>query len=126
VTSTNTTTGYVIFPNRYTQKSNTVYYVCAVTSSGASGQPVQVCGDGVVIDDEPPSPGTVAIDNAVNGFLGNRGHVLVTWSGFSDVEREVSYLPDDVTVSYSVALGRDNYTVFILKAHINTQARAGE
>jgi hypothetical protein len=65
VTSTNTTTGYVIFPNRCTQKSNAVFYVCAVTS-GVSGQPVQVCGDGVVIDDDPPSPGTVAIDNAVN------------------------------------------------------------
>jgi hypothetical protein len=123
VTSANTTTGYVIFPNRYTQQRNAVFYVCAVTS-GVSGEPVQVCGDGVVIDDDAPSPGTVAIDNAVSGFLGNRGHALVTWSGFSDVEREVTDLPDDVTVSYTVALGRDNYTVFILKAHINTQARA--
>jgi hypothetical protein len=68
--------------------------------------PAHVCGDGVVIDDAPPSEGRVAVENADNGFLGNRGHVLVTWSGFSDVETEVTLLPDDVTLNFSVALGK--------------------
>lgn len=108
VTSQTTTTGYVTFPNLHTrQRSNAVFFVCAVTSR-ATGGSAQVCGDGVVIDDDPPARGTVTIDNAVNSFLSNRGHMLVTWSGFSDVETEVTYLPDDATLNYTVALGKRN------------------
>jgi hypothetical protein len=65
-----------------------------------------VCGDGVVIDDESPVGGTVTIRNADSGFLANHETVTVTWSGFSDVENDVTTnLLDDTTMSFSVALG---------------------
>jgi hypothetical protein len=114
VTSLTTSTGHVTFPrHRSRLQANTVYFVCAMTSRPLEGV-VQVCGDGVVIDDTPPSEGMVAIDNADNGFLDYRGHVLVTWSGFSDVETEVTYLPDDVTLNYSVALGEHIQQGFLI------------
>lgn len=113
VTSATTATGRVTFPRHLSKLQNGhVYFICAVTSAESSEEAaagsqtvLKVCGDGVVVDDSPPVKGSVAVGNADGGFLADRGHVLVTWSGFSDVEMEVSSLPDDVTFNYSVGLG---------------------
>lgn len=114
VTSATTATGRVTFPRHVSKlQHGHVYFVCAVTSAESSTEAaagsqtvLEVCGDGVVIDDSPPVKGSVAIGNADGGFLADRGHVLVTWSGFSDVETEASFLPGDITFNYSVALGK--------------------
>ncbi|XP_070204014.1 uncharacterized protein [Littorina saxatilis] len=113
VTSSATSTGHVTFPRHLSKlQHGRVYYICAMTSAEpvatvtpGSETARQLCGDGVVIDDTPPVKGSVTIDNANAGFLANGERVLVTWSGFADVETEVSVLPDDVTLNFSVALG---------------------
>ena len=114
VTSSSTSSGHVVFP-RHLSKLQTghVYYICAVMS----GEPSEhVCGDGVVIDDSPPVKGSVSIADSLNGYLADGGHVTVMWSGFSDVEAQVHSVPDDITLNYSVALGK--LFNFICKRHI--------
>ncbi|KAK7101794.1 hypothetical protein V1264_020121 [Littorina saxatilis] len=110
--SKKTDTGKVTFPTAVSRlQENTVYFICARVGSKhrvPSQDDVvleEVCGDGVVIDDSPPVAGTAVIGNAVSAFLGGEHRVLVSWTGFSDVENQVSNLPDDVTINYSVALG---------------------
>ncbi|KAK7496778.1 hypothetical protein BaRGS_00011987, partial [Batillaria attramentaria] len=97
----------VMFPRSDSKlQDGHVYFICArlsLTSSNGDVPFTDVCGDGVVIDDSPPEGGTVIIGNANNGYVVD--NVVVTWSGFSDVETRVSYLPDEVTLNYSVALG---------------------
>ncbi|XP_070207962.1 uncharacterized protein [Littorina saxatilis] len=108
VTSQETDTGSVVFPRTQAKlRSGRVYYVCVLTSSkhGEKQSTHELCGDGVAIDDTSPERGLVVIDNANNGYLGDGSHLLVTWSGFWDIEVDVPSLPDDITVNYSVALG---------------------
>ncbi|KAL8573303.1 hypothetical protein ACOMHN_032765 [Nucella lapillus] len=103
--------GQVSFsPHRSKLQGGHIYYACASwtgdSDRGASTQIDQyVCGDGVVIDDVPPVKGSVAIGNADSGYLAGSSHVMVTWSGFSDVETDIAILGDSVTLNYSVALG---------------------
>lgn len=100
VTSQSSDTGRVVFPRHHSHlQDGGVYYVCAQLTSST------VCGNGVVIDDSSPVAGTVSIGNAANGYLADNGHVLVTWTGFSDVETKARHLPNDVTLNYSVSLG---------------------
>ena len=94
----------VVFPNNGDMLENGVrYYVCARLSADAASNmlvPEELCGDGFLVDDDPPAPGDVAIQNAEDGYLAER-EVAVTWSGFHDASS-----PYDVTVlSYRVALG---------------------
>ncbi|KAK7493739.1 hypothetical protein BaRGS_00015068, partial [Batillaria attramentaria] len=109
-----TSDGKVVFPRAESKLvADRVYFVCALVNLATnfrntgtkSGPWTEVCGDGVVIDDTPPATGSVTISNAHSGFLADGGHVLVTWTGFSDVETAVTNLPDESTVKYSVALG---------------------
>ena len=98
-------TGTVSFPLALSRLRNgNVYFICALADGDSDNG--GICGDGVVIDDDPPVEGSVAIDSADSGYLGSGHRVLVTWSGFSDVETKVRYLPDVVTFNYSVALGK--------------------
>ena len=110
VTSSSTSSGHVVFPRHLAKLQNGhVYYVCAVTSVMTSGSwqtDHQACGDGVVVDDSPPVQGSVSIVGSDSGYLADGGHLTVTWSGFSDVETQVHSLPDDITLTYSVALGK--------------------
>ena len=125
MTSVTTTTGRVTFPRHLSKLQNGhVYFVCAVTSAESSNHAApgsravqEVCGDGVAIDDTPPTKGSVVICNANGGFLADGDHVLVTWSGFADVETDVTFLPDDVTFHYSVALGKKQQKV-IFELHV--------
>nr|KAG5707970.1 hypothetical protein BaRGS_025108 [Batillaria attramentaria] len=120
VTSEVSDDGTVTFPrDKADLQGRRVYYVCAslaaldltndVQNRSAAGYPEaqEVCGNGFVVDDDPPLPGTVVISNANSGYLAYRGRVLVTWSGFSDVEKDVTDLPFQTTLNYSVALGND-------------------
>ncbi|KAK7483107.1 hypothetical protein BaRGS_00025675, partial [Batillaria attramentaria] len=114
VTSQSDSKGVVVFPESGSQlRDGHVYFVCARLSprplhhSSVDLEPSDVCGDGVVIDDASPAVGSVTIVNAQSGFLADNSHVVVTWAGFSDVETRVSYLPQDVTLNYSVALAED-------------------
>ncbi|KAK7496776.1 hypothetical protein BaRGS_00011985 [Batillaria attramentaria] len=99
----------VTFPRADSElRDGHVYFICARLSPNPSDGDSDItvsdlCGDGVVIDDSPPEGGTVVIGNANNGYVVD--NVVVTWSGFSDVETRVSYVPDEVTLNYSVALG---------------------
>lgn len=108
--------GTVVFSRQSTNfQHGTVYYVCArILPRSANTQnvfraeetdDVVKCGDGFVVDDERPVGGTVVISNAESGYLADRGSVAVTWEGFSDVENDVMTLPDNRTLTFSVALG---------------------
>lgn len=127
-----TENGKVVFPRDLSRFAHgTVYYVCALISprewsgqgqrstteeatEGQSGT-TAVCGDGFVIDDVPPIRGSVAIGNSEEGFVADEGHLFITWTGFSDVEKDVTKLPDYVTMNFSVALGE--LSTLLAKAH---------
>ncbi|KAK7493717.1 hypothetical protein BaRGS_00015046, partial [Batillaria attramentaria] len=105
VTSKSTTDGKVVFPRADSKlEDGKVYFICASVSA-TDHQSHEVCGDGVVIDDIPPVAGSVIISNADSGYLPDGSHLLVTWRGFSDVEKKAARLPDDVTITYFVSLG---------------------
>ena len=114
ITSATTVSGDVIFARHLSKlESGRRYVVCAALSTQPVGEGTagvqrvhHVCGDGVVIDDDPPVQGTVSIANVNDGFLAGEGHVLVTWSDFTDVEAAMIVPAGDVTVNYSVALGK--------------------
>ena len=85
------------------------YFVCALVSPRPTGQGqttvTEVCGNGVTIDDTPPVAGTVAIHGTTqSGYLGNKDHVMVTWSGFSGGGEDGSQTAVSL-LNYSVALG---------------------
>lgn len=113
VTSLRSDTGRVVFPRHSSNlQDGRVYYVCALLLASGSS----VCGDGVVIDDSSPVAGTVSVGNAAGGYLADYGHVMVTWSGFSDVETIArGLLPDDVTLNYSVSLGMSFFMVIVFR-----------
>ena len=127
VTSETSRTGTVVFSRTGSAvQDGRSYFVCALVSSRSSAEGGQghgtnwdtrseVCGDGVAIDDTPPVPGTVAISNAQSGYLGNVGHVMVTWTGFSD-----GWLHGTPSgghfLNYSVALGEPSF--FMPLCHI--------
>ena len=110
VTTSSTTSGSVVFPRHLAKLQNGhVYYICAVTTTKTPGRAQSsrhACGDGVVIDDSPPVKGSVSIVGSDSGYLADGGHLTVTWSGFSDVETQVGFLPDETTLTYFVALGK--------------------
>ncbi|KAK7460765.1 hypothetical protein BaRGS_00038812, partial [Batillaria attramentaria] len=114
VTTQTSDDGKVVFPRDQSKfKDGHVYYACAIVSSTtdegvlrrSSEVKVEVCGNGVVVDDTPPAGGSVTIYNSDTGYLADNGHMLVIWRGFSDVETKLSTLLDKVTLNYSVALG---------------------
>ncbi|XP_071092662.1 uncharacterized protein [Haliotis cracherodii] len=63
------------------------YYICIHSvPTGQNNSRISECGDGVIIDDLPPTKGEVHVINQQNGFL-TEGDVLeIAWSGFSDHE----------------------------------------
>ena len=94
----------VVFPgHRIVLQNGATYYVCAsllpnddTDLSGAK----HLCGDGFLVDDDPPTPGTVVIRDDYDGYLTD-GYVVAEWSGFHDVSA-----PYDVgALNYWVALG---------------------
>lgn len=117
ITSSVSDNGKVVFPRQNSDfQHGVMYYVCALLSPrgldpknhimAGYNDFYRVCGDGFVVDDDPPVGGTVAITNADSGYLADGGRIMVTWEGFSDVERDVTHLPDNTTLTYSVALGQ--------------------
>ena len=117
VTSSVSHDGKIVFPRQSTDfEHGVMYYVCCLISargldpknhSVAGYNDIhRACGDGFVVDDELPVAGTVTITGADSGYLADGGRVMVTWEGFSDVEKDVTHLPDNVTLTYSVALGQ--------------------
>ena len=116
VTSSSSDNATVIFPGyRASLQNGGVYFVCALVSPPPSSSSSigragalatrEVCGDGFVVDDDPPSAGTVSILNANGGFLVDSGRVVVSWSGFSDARPEASSAYAVAALTYSVALG---------------------
>lgn len=107
-----TQNGTVIFSRVSQLLNGQIYFVCvlmSVRSSESRGQTdliVEMCGDGVIIDNTPPVKGEVIISNSDSGYLSESDHVLVIWSGFFDIEMEVDQLPDDNILNYSVSLGK--------------------
>lgn len=117
VTSSVSHDGKIVFPRQSTDfEHGVMYYVCSLISargldpknhSVAGYNDIhRACGDGFVVDDELPVAGTVTITGADSGYLADGGRVMVTWEGFSDVEKDVTHLPDNATLTYSVALGQ--------------------
>ncbi|KAK7496758.1 hypothetical protein BaRGS_00011967, partial [Batillaria attramentaria] len=111
VTSQANNKGTVLFSRGESRlRDGHVYFICARLSSKSGDQGNQhaaatsdVCGDGVVIDDTPPVGGSVTIGNAQSGYLADNSHVMVMWTGFSDVEKNIPEA--EITLNYSVALG---------------------
>lgn len=124
VTSETSHTGTVVFSRTGSAvQDGRSYFVCALVSSRSSAEGGQghgtnwdtrseVCGDGVAIDDTPPVPGTVAISNAQSGYLGNEGHVIVTWTGFSDGWLHGTPFGGHF-LNYSVALGEPSFLMHL-------------
>ena len=117
VTSSVSHDGKIVFPRQSTDfEHGVMYYVCSLISargldpknhSVAGYNDIhRACGNGFVVDDELPVAGTVTITGADSGYLADGGRVMVTWEGFSDVEKDVTHLPDNATLTYSVALGQ--------------------
>ncbi|KAK7473968.1 hypothetical protein BaRGS_00034797 [Batillaria attramentaria] len=93
--------GKVVFQSTVSKlQAGHMYYVCAIVPPLANQDIFEVyhvtesrvCGDGVVIDDTAPIKGTVVIHNTDTGYVADKGHLLVTWHGFSDIETDVPVL----------------------------------
>ena len=80
-----TTEGVAEF-KRHILETNAIYYVCAkfVDEGGVIHE---VCGNGIVVDSDPPVPGSVTVVHHHNGFITRTDAITVMWEGFSDIER---------------------------------------
>lgn len=110
VDSSSSNNATVVFPSyRASLQSGEVYFVCALLSPLQSTENAlsvhEVCGDGFLVDDHPPSAGTVSILNTNDGFLSDKHRVLVSWSGFQDALEARGSAYGVASMSYSVTLG---------------------
>lgn len=86
---------------------NKIYYICAKgVKSLPSGifQPYGSCGDGFLVDANPPLKGHVVIDNSYNGFLSTFGIIVIHWDGFTDKNTKFinPFYPQIASYSYFV------------------------
>ncbi|XP_067670393.1 uncharacterized protein [Haliotis asinina] len=63
------------------------YYICVQSMPiGQNSSRMSECGDGVIIDNVPPTKGEVLVLNQQNGFLTEEDVLVIAWSGFTDHE----------------------------------------
>ncbi|XP_046562881.1 uncharacterized protein LOC124271764 [Haliotis rubra] len=67
---------------------------------------VNACSDGITVDLTPPTPGTVNIDNLIDGtFQVSKTEVAISWTTFVDVEEEGFSAHAAGIAFYEVAVG---------------------
>ncbi|XP_067663255.1 uncharacterized protein [Haliotis asinina] len=67
---------------------------------------VNACSDGITVDLTPPTSGTVNVENLVDGTFQVSGtEVVISWTGFTDVEEEGFSAHAAGITYYEVALG---------------------
>jgi hypothetical protein len=89
-----------------------VYFICAKSNQTEVSREhlmetldsINVCSNGVAIDDTPPHAGHVTITNAVDGYLVDSSEMLLHWADFSDnsVHLTDSYLSGIASYEYAV------------------------
>ncbi|XP_036362221.1 uncharacterized protein LOC115216576 [Octopus sinensis] len=87
--------------------SNKIYYICVKgVKSLPSGifQPYGSCGDGFLVDADPPLKGHVMIENSYNGFLSTLDTIVIHWDGFTDKNTVFinPFYPRIASYSYSI------------------------
>ncbi|XP_046569939.1 uncharacterized protein LOC124278266 [Haliotis rubra] len=81
------------------------YYICMQsTPVGQNSSRMSECGDGVIIDNLPPTKGEVLVVNQQNGFLTEEDVLVIAWSGFSDHESFFKDTDSGIT-HFSYAVG---------------------
>lgn len=112
IESSVTKKGYCQFPTLSLQHQ-VKYYICAVsnTTKVQREQLTEVigkastCGNGFIIDGEPPQAGKVKIISNSGGFLTDPNYIHLTWEGFSDFEKQVNTSSLLGIANYKLAIG---------------------
>ncbi|XP_067663316.1 uncharacterized protein [Haliotis asinina] len=86
---------------------------------------VNACSDGITVDLTPPTPGTVNVENLVDGtFQVSRTEVAFSWTGFTDVEEEEFSAHAAGIAFYEVALGTfpggQDVVIYTRVGYVNT------
>ena len=94
-------------------QENMKYYICAFSNTtvvtreyfSETLEEIKECGNGFVVDNEPPIAGRVTIVSKPHGFLTSNRDLHVLWEGFKDIEVFVKNQYETGIAYYNVSLG---------------------
>ena len=93
---------------------NTKYYICAFSNKTVVSreyfsetlEEIDTCGNGFVVDSDPPIAGQVTLESNHHGFLTSNKSVRVVWDKFRDIDEFLETGYETGIASYHVSLGK--------------------
>ena len=108
--------------HRTNLQKNMKYYICAFSSKTfitrefftETLEEINTCGNGFVVDNDPPVSGEVTLMSNNYGFLTSQRNIRVLWNDFQDIDEVVNINYKSGIASYQVSLGTCTYNIYIV------------
>ncbi|XP_062573120.1 uncharacterized protein LOC134235054 [Saccostrea cucullata] len=94
-------------------QENKRYFICAYSSKTIlryekfteEKEEIEVCGNGMIVDDSPPIPGEVNIVTDNGYFVNTEGVFVITWENFTDMEQNAEIPFPSGIAKYEYCIG---------------------